>query len=140
MTGSRCTGVKFADAKLYFWQTCTSVAQNSWCYTEGNPYRSAADILCDLVDIVSKNGCLLLNIGPKADGTIPEEDRKILLEIGQWMKVNGEAVYGSQNPKKPCRMQKRRFPGVCLPSGRNTISFNLQLVKTTWACIQAQRL
>lgn len=87
---------QFADAKPYFWQTCTSVAQNSWCYTEGNQYRSAADILCDLVDIVSKNGCLLLNIGPKADGTIPEEDRKILLEIGQWMKVNGEAIYGSR--------------------------------------------
>lgn len=86
---------QFADVKPYFWQTCTSIALNSWCYTEGNTYKDAAEILCDLVDIVSKNGCLLLNIGPKADGTIPEEDKKILQEIGAWMKVNGEAIYGS---------------------------------------------
>ena len=68
---------------------------NSWCYTENNTYRPASDIICDLVDIVSKNGNLLLNIGPKADGTIPEEDEAILLEIGEWLKVNGEAIYGS---------------------------------------------
>lgn len=83
----------FADIKPYFWQTDTAVALNSWCYTENNRYRTAASILCDLVDIVSKNGCLLLNIGPKADGTIPDEDANILREIGAWLKVNGEAVY-----------------------------------------------
>lgn len=87
---------KFADVKPYFWQTDTSVAKNSWCYTENNDYKTAREILCDLVDIVSKNGCLLLNIGPKADGTIPEEDKAILKEIGQWMKINGEAIYGSK--------------------------------------------
>jgi alpha-L-fucosidase len=86
----------FADMKPYFWQTDTAVALKSWCFTENNQYRKATDILCDLVDIVSKNGCLLLNIGPKADGTIPEEDKNILLEIGEWLKVNGEAVYHSK--------------------------------------------
>lgn len=48
-----------------------------------------------LVDVVSKNGNLLLNIGPKGDGSIPDTDRKILLQIGNWLKMNGEAVYGS---------------------------------------------
>ena len=48
-----------------------------------------------MVDIVSKNGCLLLNIGPKADGSIPDEDRDILLNIGKWLKINGEAIYGT---------------------------------------------
>ena len=84
---------QFADVKPYFWQTDTAIALNSWCYTENNQFRPAADILCDLVDIVSKNGCLLLNVGPKADGTISQEDREILLKIGDWMKVNGEAIY-----------------------------------------------
>ena len=48
------------------------------------------------MDIVSKNGNLLLNIGPKADGTIPREDTEILLEIGEWLSANGEAIYGSR--------------------------------------------
>lgn len=87
---------QFADRKPFFWQTDTSVALNSWCYTENNTYRSSEDIVCDLVDIVSKNGSLLLNIGPKADGTIPEEDKNILLNIGKWLSVNGEAIYGSK--------------------------------------------
>jgi len=69
------------------------VALNSWCYTEGNDYRPSADLIRDLVDIVSKNGCLLLNVGPKADGTIPDEDARILTEIGDWLRVNGEAIY-----------------------------------------------
>ncbi|KAB8130772.1 alpha-L-fucosidase [Gracilibacillus oryzae] len=87
---------QFAEQKPYFWQTDTSVAKNSWCYTENNDYKKANEIICDLVDIVSKNGTLLLNVGPKADGTIPEEDKDILLEIGEWLKVNGEAIYGSK--------------------------------------------
>lgn len=84
---------QFADVKPYFWQTDTAIALNSWCYTENNQFRPAEDILCDLVDIVSKNGCLLLNVGPKEDGTISQEDREILLKIGEWMKTNGEAIY-----------------------------------------------
>ena len=84
---------QFAQAKPYYWQTDTAVARNSWCYTENNEYKSANEILCDLIDIVSKNGTLLLNIGPKSDGTIPEQDKAILLEIGNWLKINGEAIY-----------------------------------------------
>ena len=87
---------QFADVKPYFWQTDTAVALNSWCYTENNNYRPASDLVRDLVDIVSKNGCLLLNVGPKADGTFAEEDRRILEEIGAWMAVNGEAIYGTE--------------------------------------------
>ena len=87
---------QFTDAKPYVWQTCTSVAKNAWCYTIGNEYKTSTQILYDLVDIVSKNGRLLLNVGPKADGTIPEDDKRILLEIGEWMKVNGEAIYGAK--------------------------------------------
>ncbi len=87
---------QMADCKPYFWQTDTAIALNSWCYTENNDFRSAEDILCDLCDIVSKNGTLLLNVGPKADGSISDEDRKVLTGIGKWMAVNSEAIYDTR--------------------------------------------
>ena len=86
---------QFADVKPYFWQTDTAIALNSWCYTHNNDFRPAVDILCDLVDIVSKNGCLLLNVGPKDDGTISTEDTAVLERIGEWMQINGEAIYNT---------------------------------------------
>lgn len=87
---------QFADVKPYFWQTDTAIALNSWGYTARNDFRPAQDILCDLVDIVSKNGCLMLNVGPKPDGTITEEETAVLCRIGEWLKVNGEAIYDSR--------------------------------------------
>jgi len=81
------------DINPRFWQTDTAVAKNSWCYTENNDFKTPESIVCDMLDIVSKNGAMLLNIGPKADGTITEEDTAVLKGIGAWMKANGEAVY-----------------------------------------------
>jgi len=77
------------------WQTDTSVARNSWCYTEGNDFRTSGEIITTLVDVISKNGNLLLNVGPRSDGTITEEEQKALRETGEWLKVNGEGVYDS---------------------------------------------
>ncbi|HYI26150.1 MAG TPA: alpha-L-fucosidase, partial [Thermomicrobiales bacterium] len=87
---------QLAEIRDRFWQTDTAVAKNSWGYTEGNEYKEPGDIIGDLVDIVSKNGALLLNIGPRADGTIPEQDQAILIAIGDWLRVNGEAIYGTR--------------------------------------------
>lgn len=87
---------KFADAKPYCWQTDTAVARNSWCHTTSLDYKSSHEIICYLIDVVSKNGNLLLNIGPKADGGFAEEDLSILRDIGDWLSVNGEAVYHSK--------------------------------------------
>lgn len=84
---------QFAEIQPFAWQTDTSIGKHSWGYTKDNEFKEAKNILCDLVDVVSKNGCMLLNIGPAADGTIREEEQKVLLEIGEWLKVNGEAIY-----------------------------------------------
>jgi alpha-L-fucosidase len=78
------------------WQNDTSVSKNSWCYIEGHEYKEVGSLVEDLVDVVSKNGALLLNIGPKPDGTIPEHEQQMLRSIGAWLKVNGEAIYGTR--------------------------------------------
>ena len=77
------------------WQTDTAIGKKSWGYIKDNEFKPARQIICDLVDIVSKNGMLLLNVGPKPDGTITCEETAVLLEIGEWMKTNGEGVYGT---------------------------------------------
>ncbi len=90
----------FAEAKPYAWQTDTAVARNSWCHTHNLDYKSSAEIVQTLVDVVSKGGNLLLNVGPRADGVIPDGDRKILEDLGAWMKVNGEAIHGGRPWRK----------------------------------------
>ena len=77
------------------WQTDTSVSNGSWGYIEHDTFKSSEQLVQELADIVSKNGNLLLNIGPRADGTIPDEVQQRLLAVGGWLKTNGEAIYGS---------------------------------------------
>jgi alpha-L-fucosidase len=81
-------------ATEYAWLTDTSVGP--WFHHNVLRYRTVNDLVDVFVDIVSKNGCLLLNVGPHADGTIPVRAREILLSLGDWLKVNGEAIYGSR--------------------------------------------
>ncbi len=78
------------------WQSDTSVSRTSWGHVDSHDYKSANELLATLVDAVSKNGCLLLNVGPRADGTIPEPEVSLLREIGAWLAVNGEAIYASR--------------------------------------------
>ncbi len=78
------------------WQTDTSLSNESWGYIDGDTYKQPTPLIHELVDVVSKNGNLLLNIGPRSDGTIPEAAQQTLIKIGSWLNVNGEAIYGSR--------------------------------------------
>ena len=85
----------------YPWESCIT-ATSSWSFTFKDTYKSSREIIHMLVDIVAKGGNLLLNIGPGPDGTWQQEAYARLHDIGAWMKVNGDAIYGS-HPIKPYR-------------------------------------
>ncbi len=87
---------KSEEIRKYPWQTDTSIGKKSWGYIDGEENKTPNQIIDDLVDIVSKNGNLLLNIGPKPDGTITEGQQDVLRKIGGWLKINGEAIYGTR--------------------------------------------
>jgi alpha-L-fucosidase len=87
---------KLDTLRLLPWQTDTSISIHSWGYVEHDEYRTAKSLIHQLLDTVSKNGNLLLNVGPKSDGTIPDEARGVLLQMGDWLRLNGEAVFDSR--------------------------------------------
>lgn len=68
----------------------------SWGYTDGMQIRPAKDIVHKLVEVVSKNGQLLLNLSPKSDGTIPEDQKQAVYEVGRWLWTFGESIYGTR--------------------------------------------
>jgi alpha-L-fucosidase len=80
----------------FVWQTDDTISFGSWCYTEGLAIKKPSVIIKTMIDIVSKNGQLLLNISPMADGTIPDNQKQLLLAIGDWMKIYGEAIYDTR--------------------------------------------
>lgn len=87
---------KLAGIRKEAWQTDDAIGNKSWGYAAGNTFKNAQYVITNLIDIVSKNGNLLLNIGPRADGTITDEETQTLLGTGKWLEVNGEAIYGTR--------------------------------------------
>ncbi|WP_405854364.1 alpha-L-fucosidase [Streptomyces sp. NBC_01515] len=84
------------DLTSPYWLTDDSVSSSSWCYTEGIGYYTVQQMLHSFLDRVSKNGNVLLNIAPMADGTIPQAQKDILLGIGDHLKRFGESVYSTR--------------------------------------------
>jgi len=79
----------------FIWETCMTMG-DQWSYKPDDNYKSTRSLIHLLVDIVAKGGNFLLNIGPDADGQLPPVAVQRLTEIGQWMKINGEAIYGTR--------------------------------------------
>ena len=99
-----------ADIQPQSWQTDTCIG--NWNYDralyERDGYKSGREVIQRLVDVVSKNGNLMLNVPVRGDGTIDDKEERVIDEITAWMRVNGEALYGSrpwrvfgEGPTKP---------------------------------------
>lgn len=78
----------------YPWLTDT--ATGPWFYVAAEKLRTAEYFIGVLADIVSKNGCMMLDVGPQVDGTFPQPSVDILVKIGRWLRINGEAIYGTR--------------------------------------------
>lgn len=83
------------DLEAEPWLTDDTVAPG-WFHSSQPGVKTSNDVIDILADIVSKNGCLLLNVGPTSDGVIPDSEVQILREVGAWLKVNGEAIYDTR--------------------------------------------
>ena len=90
---------RMSEKKEFPWLTDDSIDWKSWSHISNPEYKSTNRVIDFLVDVVSKNGCLLLNIPPKANGEIPQPVKDRLLEIGNWLSINGEAIYGTRTWK-----------------------------------------
>ncbi|REE00154.1 alpha-L-fucosidase [Marinoscillum furvescens] len=77
------------------WQSCTTFG-TSFGYLEGDTYKSIAGVIHEMVEVISRNGNFLINIGPKADGTLVPEQVERLKAMGEWLSINGEAIYGTR--------------------------------------------
>jgi alpha-L-fucosidase len=77
------------------WQSCTTFG-TSFGYLEGDTYKTVQGVIHEMIEVVSRNGNFLINIGPRADGTIPEPQVERLRAMGDWLRINGEAIYGSR--------------------------------------------
>lgn len=84
-----------AEPLPYPWETCMTMG-DSWSYVENDNYKSTNALIHILVDVVAKGGNLLLNVGPDANGEIPQPCLTRMQEIGEWLKVNGYAIYGTR--------------------------------------------
>jgi alpha-L-fucosidase len=87
---------RFDTLTYHDWITDTTVDDgHGWSYIQDAKFKPLSTLLHYLIDNVSKNGYLLLNVGPRPDGVIPDQAKELLAGLGKWLAVNGEAIYGT---------------------------------------------
>jgi alpha-L-fucosidase len=91
-----CEAGQLADKADYAWQTDDVLDWNSWGYLSKPNYKMPGRIIHQMIDVVSKNGNMLLDVGPRPDGTLPDGVVTRLRAIGAWLKVNGDAIYATR--------------------------------------------
>ena len=108
------------------WETCMTM-NDTWGFkASDHHWKDAREMIRMLCDIASKGGNFLLNVGPKGDGTIPQESIDRLKRMGEWMKVNGTAIHGTEASPFPRKFQWGRITqGVGPTSGRPSTTLNL---------------
>ena len=90
------TGLRAPDGRPILWEACVTINAESWGYNKyETEFKTERDLIRMLIEVVSKGGNLLLNVGPRPDGTIQQEFVTRLEAIGRWLRVNGEAIYGA---------------------------------------------
>jgi alpha-L-fucosidase len=108
------------------WESCMTLA-NNWGYVPGDKYKTPAKVIHTIIEVAAKGGSLLLGVGPKPDGTLPEEAVTRMKEIGKWMDKNGAAIYGTRITKNyndgntwftQNEKNGTRYALVCLPEGK----------------------
>ncbi|PRY11682.1 alpha-L-fucosidase [Pontibacter ummariensis] len=106
------------------WESCMTLG-NNWGYVPNDQFKSPTKVIHSLVEIVAKGGSLLLGVGPKPDGTLPEEVVERLADIGEWLEANGEAIYSTRATAHyqdgstffTQGKNKLRYAIACLPEG-----------------------
>ncbi|MDF7809083.1 alpha-L-fucosidase [Pontiellaceae bacterium B12219] len=104
------------------WQSCTTFG-TSFGYLEGDQYKSVERVLHEMIEVVSRNGNFLINIGPKADGTLVPEQVERLRAMGDWLRINGAAIYGSRYWKE-CEQQDEHL--AFTTNGKNLYAIKLK--------------
>ncbi|OGV67604.1 MAG: hypothetical protein A2283_07535 [Lentisphaerae bacterium RIFOXYA12_FULL_48_11] len=114
----------------YVWESCLTMGKQ-WSYKPNDQYKSVRELIHLLVDVVSKGGNLLLNVGPQPDGQLPPQALERMKAMGAWLKVNGEAIYGTR-PIEPYKQEN-----VCLTK-KGTFVYAIYLAEEGKDSLSAQ--
>lgn len=101
------------EGNLVLWESCM-VSNKNWGYVHSDKsYKSSDDLICEMVNVVSKGGNFLTNVGPTALGEFPVENQRILKDVGHWLDYHGEAIYGCEMYPLGDSKNHFRWRGVC---------------------------